>query len=63
MWPDKLVSVAGYTNDVSSYLPTHMHLEAKNYEGLDSFFWYGMPNVFPMNTDETILGQLRSLAR
>jgi hypothetical protein len=62
MWPDKLVSVAGYTNDVSSYLPTHMHLEAKNYEGLDSFFWYGMPNVFPMNTDETILGQVRSLA-
>jgi hypothetical protein len=63
MWPGKLVSVAGYTNDVSSYLPTHMHLEAKNYEGLDSFFWYGMPNVFPMNTDETILGQVRSLAR
>ncbi len=63
MWPDKLISVAGYTNDVSSYLPTHLHLEAKNYEGLDSFFWYGMPNVFPMNADEAILGQVKSLAR
>lgn len=62
MWPGKLVSVAGYTNDVSSYLPTHMHLEAKNYEGLDSFFWYGQPNVFPMDADKIILEKIRSLA-
>jgi hypothetical protein len=62
LWPEKLISVAGYTNDVSSYLPTHMHLEAKNYEGLDSFFWYGMPNVFPVNVDEIILGRIKSLA-
>jgi hypothetical protein len=62
LWPDKLVSVAGYTNDVSSYLPTHMHLEAKNYEGLDSFFWYGQANVFPLNADEIILGRISSLA-
>jgi hypothetical protein len=61
-WPDKLISVAGYTDDVSSYLPTHMHLEAKNYEGLDSFFWYGQANVFPMNADEIILSRVRSLA-
>ncbi len=62
LWPEKLVSVAGYTNDVSSYLPTHMHLEAKNYEGLDSFFWYGQANVFPMDADETILGRIKALA-
>ena len=62
LWPDKLVSVAGYTNDVSSYLPTHMHLEAKTYEGLDSFFWYGQANVFPLNADEIILGRISSLA-
>jgi len=62
MWPGKLVSVAGYTNDVSSYLPTHMHLEAKNYEGLDSFFWYGSPNVFPMDADELILDKISRLA-
>ena len=61
-WPDKLISVAGYTDDVSSYLPTHMHLEAKNYEGLDSFFWYGQANIFPMNVDELILSTIRSLA-
>jgi hypothetical protein len=63
MWPGKLVSVAGYTNDVSSYLPTHMHIEARGYEGLDSFFWYGMPNVFPPNVDETILSRIKSLMR
>ena len=62
MWPGKLVSVTGYTDDVSSYLPTHMHLEAKNYEGLDSFFWYGQANIFPMDADEIILGRIRSLA-
>jgi hypothetical protein len=62
LWPDKLVSVAGYTNDVSSYLPTHLHLAAKNYEGWDSFFWYGQANVFPMDADEIILGRISSLA-
>ena len=61
-WPDKLISVAGYTDDVSSYLPTHMHLEAKNYEGLESFFWYGQANVFPLNVDDIILGRIISLA-
>jgi hypothetical protein len=63
LWPDKLISVAGYTNDVSSYLPTHMHIEKRGYEGLNSFFWYGMPNVFPMSVDETILGTIKTLGR
>ena len=30
LWPGKLVSVAGYTNDVSSYLPTEKHIELRN---------------------------------
>jgi hypothetical protein len=63
LWPDKLISVAGYTNDVSSYLPTQMHIEARVYEGLDSFFWYGMPNVFPTNVYEIILDKIKSLER
>ncbi|MEI6050295.1 MAG: hypothetical protein WCS03_15435 [Bacteroidota bacterium] len=63
LWPDKLISVAGYTNDVSSYLPTHMHIENRGYEGLESFFWYGMPNVFPLNVDEIIIGRIKSLDR
>ena len=63
LWPDQLISVAGYTNDVSSYLPTHMHIERGVYEGKDSFFWYGMPNIFPLNIDETILNTIKSLKR
>jgi len=63
LWPDKLITVAGYTNDVSSYLPTHMQIEQGRYEGKDSFFWYGMPNVFPMNIEEIILGRIKSLER
>lgn len=59
LWPDKLVSVAGYTNDVSSYLPTHLHIAKKNYEGLDSFIWYGMPDTFPADVEETIITQVR----
>jgi hypothetical protein len=61
LWPDKLISVAGYTNDVSSYLPTSMHINARNYEGLNSFFWYGMPNVFPVTVENTILDTIKSL--
>jgi len=63
LWPDKLISVAGYTNDVSSYLPSHVHIEEGVYEGKDSFFWYGQPNVFPKNVDETIINTVKSLNR
>jgi hypothetical protein len=63
LWPGKMISVAGYTNDVSSYLPTHLHIEQGNYEGKESFFWYGMPDIFPQNADETILNRIKSLER
>ncbi len=63
MWPGKLISVAGYTNDVSSYLPSTLHIRAKNYEGLGSFFWYGMPNTFPEGVEDIILGTIEELAR
>ena len=63
MWPGKLISIAGYTNDVSSYLPTQNHIEQGNYEGKESFFWYGMPDIFPKNADEIILNRIKSLER
>jgi hypothetical protein len=63
MWPDKLVSVAGYTNDVSSYLPTTLHIRARNYEGFDSFFWYGMHGVFPAGVETIILDTIKQLSR
>lgn len=59
LWPDKLVTVAGYCNDVSSYLPTSRHIKAGVYEGNDSFFWYGQPNIFPENVYETIIESIK----
>ncbi|MGH2624259.1 MAG: hypothetical protein ACRDE7_11380, partial [Sphingobacterium sp.] len=59
LWPDQLVSVAGYTNDVSSYLPTRRHIQAGVYEGNDSFFWYGQPNIFPEDVYETIINSIK----
>jgi len=63
LWPDKLVTVAGYCNDVSSYLPTSRHIQAGTYEGADSFFWYGQPNIFPENVYETIMESIKSRNR
>lgn len=59
LWPDQLVSVAGYCNDVSSYLPTSKHIRAGTYEGYDSFFWYGQPNSFPHHVYETIIESIK----
>lgn len=59
LWPGKLVSVAGYTNDVSSYLPTHLHIAKKTYEGIDSFYWYGMPDTFPSDVENIIVTQVK----
>ena len=58
MWPGQMVSVAGYTNDVSSYLPTRLHIEKKNYEGMDSFYWYGMPDTYPLDVEEKIFTEI-----
>jgi hypothetical protein len=60
MWPGQLVSVTGYTNDVSSYLPTHLHIEKRNYEGMGSFYWYGMPDTFPLDVEERIISRIRT---
>ena len=59
LYPGSLVSVAGYCNDVASYLPTSRHMKEGTYEGLDSFFWYGQPSQFPINVYETVLENIR----
>src|SRR5690606_35045526 len=60
LFPDKIVSVAGYTNDVASYLPTIRHIEAGVYEGDESFFWYGQPNIFPDNVYDQIISAVKA---
>jgi len=59
LWPGKLVSVAGYCNDVSSYLPTSRHINAHTYEGFGSFFWYAQPAIFPESVYETVIDKVK----
>jgi hypothetical protein len=60
-WPGKLISVAGYCNDVSSYLPVQWHINTKVYEGYESSFWYGQPDLFPENILEIVMEKMRSI--
>jgi hypothetical protein len=57
--PDRNVSVIAYTNDVASYLATDPHIVAKDYEGYDSFFWYGQPSPFPKGVFDTVIDYIR----
>ena len=61
IWPGKIVSVAGYCNDVSSYLPNKWHVVNHFYEGYDSFFWYGQPGLPPVNVFDIIINGIKSL--
>lgn len=58
LWPGKLVSVAGYCNDVPSYLPAERHIRTSTYEGYNSALWYGQPSVFPDNIYELLLNRI-----
>ena len=62
-WPDKLVSVAGYCNDVPSYLPRDWHIHDSTYEGYDSFFWYGQSAVPPANVRDIVLNGIKNFHR
>lgn len=61
IWPDQVVSVASYCNDVSSYLPVDWHINSKTYEGYDSFFWYSQPAIPPVNVRDIVINQIRDL--
>lgn len=59
IWPGKNVSVIGYTNDVSSYLPSIEHIRAHTYEGDNSFFWYSQPSIFPEDILDRVVAEVR----
>lgn len=61
IWPEKSVTVAGYCNDVSSYLPINWHIQEKLYEGNNSFFWYGQSGIPPLNVLDIITERIRTL--
>lgn len=59
LWPDKIVTVAGYCNDVSSYLPAEWHIKAGVYEGYESFFWYGQSGLPPKDILDRVVGAIK----
>lgn len=61
IWPDKLVSVAGYCNDVPSYLPVARHIQAETYEGVDSFFWNAQPSLFPVDIFDQVIEGIKKI--
>lgn len=60
IWPQKIVSVSGYCNDVPSYLPADWHIAAGVYEGKDSFFWYGQPGIPPLGVLEMVVSKIKA---
>lgn len=60
LWPEKNVTVLGYSNDVSSYLTDDKHVEAGTYESYDSFFWYGEHAPFPIGTLDKIVSTIKT---
>jgi hypothetical protein len=63
LWPDKFVSVAGYTNDVPSYLPKERHIIAKTYEGYNSFFWNAQPAIPPVDLFNMVVLKIKEQNR
>jgi hypothetical protein len=61
LFPGKLVTVAGYNNDVSSYLPSPKHILAKTYEGSYSFYWYGAIALFPEGIMDLVMQKIKKI--
>ena len=46
--------VAGYSNDVMSYIPTARILQEGGYEAVDSMVYYGQPGPYADDVEERI---------
>ena len=59
IWPNDIVSVIAYSNDVPSYLGTPPHVQARDYEGYESFLWYGQPFRFSDQAFSCIVDKIK----
>jgi hypothetical protein len=51
--------VAGYTNDVMSYIVSKRVLKEGGYEPVDSHIYYGNPGPYTEEVEETVMGAVR----
>jgi hypothetical protein len=55
--------VAGYSNDVTAYIPSARVLSEGGYEAAESMIYYGQPASFEASVEERIAGLVRTLLR
>jgi hypothetical protein len=55
--------VAGYSNDVSFYVPSLRILREGGYEGEGAMLYYGQPGKFTESVEETIVRSVHRLVR
>jgi hypothetical protein len=59
----KGILVAGYSNDVMSYIPTVKILKEGGYEPVDSMYYYGLPGPYSDAVEEQIHATLRQVLK
>jgi hypothetical protein len=59
----KGIMVAGYSNDVMSYIPTVQILHEGGYEPVESMYYYGMPGPYNEQVEEQIHSALRQVLK
>ncbi|MDQ6678878.1 MAG: hypothetical protein M3Z09_16465, partial [Acidobacteriota bacterium] len=53
-YPDVNLAVAGYSNDVMSYIPSARILKEGGYEAVDAMIYYGQPGPYTESVEEQI---------
>jgi Neutral/alkaline non-lysosomal ceramidase, N-terminal len=57
------VWVAGYSNDLCSYIPSARMFKEGGYEVIDSMIYYDLPGPYKPEIEERIVGKVHELAR
>jgi len=58
-FPSEDTIVAGYTNDVMSYIVSKRVLKEGGYEPVESHIYYGNPGPYTEDVEETVMGAVK----
>ena len=62
-YPKQRLFVAGYSNDVMSYIPSVRILREGGYEAESSMIYYGMPGPYSEDVEESIIGSVKAVMK
>ena len=62
-FPKQKLIVAGYSNDVMSYIPSVRILREGGYEAESSMIYYGMPGPYSEDVEESIIGSVKAVLK